>query len=467
MIPPLRAAITALLLLAAPAPLPEGTVVDRVVCGDDPARSYALYLPAGVAADPKRPRPILYLFDARGRGTLAAGLFAAGAAAHGFIVASSNDSRSDGPLDPNVTAMRSMWRDTHARFSIDDRRVYAGGFSGGARVATLMATTAPGTIAGVIGCGAGFHAPPRAAPKFVYYGTIGDRDFNFDEMRELDETLTKLAVPHHLEVFEGGHGWPPAETCGAALDWLDLRAQAAGLLPADPSVTERLRDRARQRGAAFENGGHLVAALDVYARAIADLRGRIDVSVLEAARDRLEASEDGRRARRAEKTRIAQDGAYRAGLNAVWAEIRSGEPPSLNRLVDELEIPRLRARVEKAPGSDDALAADRLLAGVFVQTDFYLVRGYRDEKNWARALLCLAIAAEARPASPDPWYNRASIEALSGRPERAIDALNAAVARGFDDADALSRDDDFAALRGTDAFRRLIARIKPAGPPPP
>ena len=445
--------------------LPEGVVVDRVVCRDDPARSYALVLPPGASSDPARKRPILYLFDARGRGALAAGLFAKAAAAHGWIVASSNDSRSDGPLDPNVTAMRSMWRDTHARFAIDERRVYAGGFSGGARVATLMATTAPGTIAGVVGCGAGFHAPPARAPDFVYYGAVGDRDFNFDEMRELDATLTRLGTAHHVEVFEGSHGWPPEDVCAAALDWFELRAQDSGTAPRDPAVAERMHGRARERGAAWERGGHLVAALDAYERGIADLRGRIDVSDLETARDRLASSDAGRRARAVERARIAADDAYRAKLTGIWAEIRSGDSMVLARLVEELEIPRLRARAQKEPGSDAALGAERLLAEIFVQTGFYLTRGYRDEKDWTRALLCLSIAAQARPASPGPWYDRAAIEAIAGRPDRAIESLNEAVARGFDDAAELAGDADFATLRGTEGYRRLVARLKP--PPPP
>src|SRR5262249_49112649 len=118
----------------------------------------------------------------------------------------------------------------------------------------------------------------------------------------------------------------------------------------------------------------------------------------------------------------------------------------------------------KAPGSDDALAAERLLAEVFVQTGYYLSNGYRGEKNWARALLCLSIAAETRPASPYPWYNRAAIEALAGRPERALEDLDEAFARGFVDGAALSKDDDFASLRGTEAFQQRLAKLKPAPP---
>ncbi|HWC65586.1 MAG TPA: hypothetical protein VG777_05855, partial [Thermoanaerobaculia bacterium] len=218
------AAAASALSAPAPAPFPRNVVVDRVVCADAPSQSYALVLPPGYAAGEKR-WPILYLFDARARGPLAARLFAPAAAREGFILASSNDTQSDGPLDPNVTAFRAMWRDTHARFAIDDRRVYAGGFSGGARVATLMASAAPGAVAGVIGCGAGFHKPPAGKPPFDWFGTVGNRDFNYDEMRDLDGALSRLGAPHHLEVFDGEHGWPPADVCDDAIAWMQWRAE--------------------------------------------------------------------------------------------------------------------------------------------------------------------------------------------------------------------------------------------------
>jgi predicted esterase len=444
---------------------PEGTVVDRVVCRDEPGQSYALYVPPGYAAAPRKRRPILYLFDARARGAKAARLFAEAAGREGFLLASSNNTQSDGALDPNVTALRALWRDTHARLAIDDRRVYAGGFSGGARVATLMATTAPGTIAGVIGCGAGFDRPIRAKPPFAYFGAVGDRDFNFDEMRQVDETLARLKAPHHVEVFAGEHGWPPPDVCALALEWMELQAGIAGSKPADPELVSRLRDAFAQRAEALERGGRTMSAIVEYERAIADFRGVAETSRLEVALAALDASPAGRAARRDERRRIADDDASRGRMNAVWAEIKSGEPLPLARLVEELEIPRLRARAGGHPSSEDALAADRLLAEIFVQTGFYLPRGYRGQQNYARALLCVSVAAATRPDSPYPWYERAALEALSGEKSGAIESLEAAVSRGYADAAELERDDDFASLRNSVRFRTLVARLKSAPAP--
>src|SRR5689334_24443157 len=177
----LALALLLLPLAAAAQELPRGRIVERVPVQADPSLSYTLYLPT--AYRPDRAWPILYIFDDRLDGAHAAEIFRAGAERHGYILASSDNTISDGPMEPNIKALRAMWADTHARFAVDDRRVYEAGFSGTVRFAIHMALTAPGSIAGVVASAAGF--PPGAKPArdtpFLYYGGVGERDFNYYE----------------------------------------------------------------------------------------------------------------------------------------------------------------------------------------------------------------------------------------------------------------------------------------------
>jgi len=105
---------------------------------DDP---YQLFLPSNY--DARKSWPIVYALDARGNAEEALQPFRAAADELGFIIASSYKSASDTSNEPNITAMREMWKDTQAKVSIDDKRVYIAGFSGTVRSAVLLALAAP------------------------------------------------------------------------------------------------------------------------------------------------------------------------------------------------------------------------------------------------------------------------------------------------------------------------------------
>ena len=63
------------------------------------------------------------------------------------------------------------------------------------------------------------------------------------------------------------------------------------------------------------------------------------------------------------------------------------------------------------------------------------------------------------PASATAWYNLACSLALTGQPDDAFAALDKAVALGYDDAEWMRDDDDFAAIKDDPRFVRLLARL--------
>jgi dienelactone hydrolase len=146
----------------ASADFPRGQVVEKVVAAKTPGQSYALYLPSTYT--PERLWPVLYMLDARNNALVPIERFRAAAERFGWILVSSYNSRSDTRVDPNSAAMTAMWNDAVTRLSIDGRRVYVTGFSGGARAAVDVAYALPGRVTGVIGAGAGF-ADSQAAVK--------------------------------------------------------------------------------------------------------------------------------------------------------------------------------------------------------------------------------------------------------------------------------------------------------------
>ena len=453
---PLLALVAVLVRGAEPS---AGTLTERVVCRDRPDQAYALYVPAGATSG--KPAPILYLLDARGRALLPIERFRAAADSFGWILASSYNSRSDTKDDPNTPALQAMWRDTHARLAIDPRRAYVGGFSGGARAAAALAAQAPREIAGVVACGAGL-ADGTAPSGFPvpYFGTCGDRDFNYEEMRALDAALGKAKSPHRIAFFDGGHDWPPPEVADRAIAWLELQAMRSGARRRDEALAARRLADEVAAAAALENAGDPAGAWRRYAEAAEDFRSLADTGPAAAKAEALGRSDAVRKALRDEVRRDDRD---RAELRRLAERLRTAakdpEIPPAATLAAALGIPALRSRA--AGGSpEERLSAERLLANLRVETGFYLPEEMLARGDAAHARLMLEVAVEIDPEEPRVYYNLASAEARSGRTRPALRELDRAVAKGFRQFDRLEEDPDFARLREDPEFRRWLAAAR-------
>lgn len=202
--------------------LPRGQIIDSVQCVAAPSQSYALYLPSNYSPD--RPWNLILAFDPRAQGRKPVEQYQAAAEKYGYIVAGSHNSRN-GPPDVSLTAAQAMWSDVGKRFSINPKRIYTAGFSGGARIAMKVALDSD-QIAGVIASSAGF--PPghrRSDLRFPVFGTAGTEDFNYLEMRQLDQ---QLKSPHRVVIFEGGHQWLPSSLAVEAIEWMESQAARPG-----------------------------------------------------------------------------------------------------------------------------------------------------------------------------------------------------------------------------------------------
>jgi predicted Zn-dependent protease len=63
------------------------------------------------------------------------------------------------------------------------------------------------------------------------------------------------------------------------------------------------------------------------------------------------------------------------------------------------------------------------------------------------------------PDSPTAWYNLACSLALTNQPSDAFAALEKAIALGYDDAEWMQDDADFAPIRDDPRFARLLAQL--------
>jgi len=449
-------ALIALLLLplsSAAQDFPKGRF-EKVVIQADPSQSYVLYLPN--AYRPDRKWPILYVLDARSNGLEAGKRFLAGAERYGFIVASSNNSFSDGEREPNIVAMRAMWADTHYRLAVDTRRVYVAGFSGTVRFACQRAIAAPGTIEGVIGAGAAFpfETKPTKDTTFLYYGTVGDRDFNYYEVLDLADDMTDLGLQHRIEVWPGPHAWMPEELATRALGWLELQAMRKGLREKDAALVQALWAEDLARARALE-ATDLPEAHRLYARMADDYRGLAEAEALNEIAvqvSRIAAMDAFKQERKIRQERNLRDKQYLA------AAPKAMSTSDLAQALKDLRIEELKKQAKSAdPG--ESLSAKRLLNTLSGQTAFYLPRMFTQTGNHDRALFVLSIAAEINPDGSWIWYEIAAAHARKGSKKKALESLRKAVEKGWTDLPSLEAEPAFAALRQEKGYRELMAEV--------
>lgn len=223
-------------LLFAVAMLARGQLVENVACAADPAQTYTLYLPSTYSAD--RRYPLLFVFDPRGQATEAAELFRPGAEEEGWIVMSANGTRSDTDPSINDRPVRALLGEI-GRYSVDEHRLYAAGFSGTANVAWFLGQQRH--LAGVIASGPPWidQLDPAHAP-FAYWAAAGNTDINYADAKRIDRELARYGHPHHLEIFDGPHEWMPQALATRAIEWMEHPSN-------EPAAKETAADRYEQR----------------------------------------------------------------------------------------------------------------------------------------------------------------------------------------------------------------------------
>jgi len=205
--------------------LKKGVVLDSIMVSDSIPESFALYLPKNFKTTESW--PVVFIYNTEGKSKRALGLFASAAEKHGYVLAASNNVHDSLSISKNVLISNRMFNTVFTILPIKSERIYTAGFSGGARLASVIPTFV-GNIRGVISCGSPVANTEVLSSKrpFHFIGIVGDKDFNYPEMLSLEIILNKLKFPNQLLVFDGGHDWPSVEFLSKALEYFTLTSMA-------------------------------------------------------------------------------------------------------------------------------------------------------------------------------------------------------------------------------------------------
>jgi tetratricopeptide (TPR) repeat protein len=360
-------------------------------------------------------------------------------------------------------AVTALVQDTAARFSIDSRRVYATGFSGGARVAANIAMSCRGCIAGVFAQGAGLPAGARdAAPlDAAWFAAAGERDMNYPELFQLEQELGKRGARHRLRVFAGGHEWAPPAVWSEAVEWFELLAMRDGSRPRDAALVTSLFEATSARAAGFQGGGEPLDERRELGGIVRDFEGLADTAPARRRLEELDASRAYRKALDREREAIAEQARVTSGLGGELFELAQasgggGHAETLQRA--KRDANELKGTLATAQETGRRLVYERALSQVYIQAMEAAREALRQDRTGS-ALELFEIAGTLRPEAPPPQVGRAQAQAAAGRRQEAVLALRHAVELGLSPPELtriLESNDAFAKLRDDPELRSLV-----------
>ncbi len=438
--------------------LQPGVILPKVTTAKQADQSYALYLPENYSA--AKQWPIIYVFEPGARGRVPVELLKDAAERYGYIVAASNNSRN-GPWKLESEAAEAVFHDSHARLSIDERRIYFAGFSGGARVAATVAQRCK-CSAGVILAGAAFEPDAKDNQNaFPVFSAVGSLDFNYGEMIALNDALAKFKSPHFLRRFEGPHQWPPAAVYDEALAWLRLQAMKSGREPRDDGFISSQFKLESRRAEQLENSEPFAAWFE-YRQAAETFDGLKDVAPLLARQKSLESAKAVTDAAKHEKQEIKEQQELTASIYGALGALATRDPdnnsaPAAARNDVRQQILALKNRADHEKRPDKSRVLKRALAGVFV-TAMESGRGRMDVNDSRGAEGYFELATAADPDSVWALSSMAVAQASDGDKKAAFESLHRLKEKWNEHqafSDWLNGQAAFSKMRDTQEFRSL------------
>jgi pimeloyl-ACP methyl ester carboxylesterase len=435
-------------------------VTDSVRCRDAPGQNYALYIP--VNYDNKRSWPVILIFDPAARGKTGISTFIEAGRKYGFILACSNNSRN-GPLGENFTSAEAMLRDVGERFTVDQRRIYVAGFSGGSRFATAFAVKDK-KVSGVIGCGAGLvndrNYLPSGSSGFIYYGLAGTRDMNYIEMRDLPEFFTNhTRVISYFRSFAGGHQWPESCFIEEAVEWLNVQAMNSSIIPADKRFLSEIENKTQNLINSEMADGNLTDAMMYMKFASRDFHGTPFASrINDLINDSEKTTEYHNAVRKWNRIILSEKAKRETYLKYMDEILNSGSIQDSASVWWKIEV-RTLLRLRDKGNPENSQMASRLLNFVSILCYEQGALYYRNNL-FAKAAFLFEICTISDSENQNNYYNLARSLAGQGKVRESVEALSEAIDHGFNSRRTVESDPALGKIRADPRYKVLILKMK-------
>jgi hypothetical protein len=206
----------------------------------------------------------------------------------------------------------------------------------------------------------------------------GHVDFNFMEVKKIDQDLARTSNPHRVEFFDGGHQWPPPDLVTRAFAWMEIVAMKDGRRSRDQDLARTLLGEDMTRAGELEQRGLLTEAWRSYGAIASSYSGVIDASEAERRRHNLEAGDRFKTAQKIEERADRRERDQAVALGRVLTRLTADDVPLAAELRSRLNVDTL-VKTSRGEGYD-AESAARSLALMRIQLST-IAREMRDRHD--------------------------------------------------------------------------------------
>ncbi len=419
-------------------------IIEQVVCKNDATQSYALYIPSN-----NKTNAIIYFFDPHSDGAQPLKNYKALADAYNFILIGSNNSKNGNDWQTTENIWQNLFNDTQSRLTFNRSRVYACGFSGGAKVASYIAlhhTEVKAVIAG----GAGLpDETPAGNFNFSFTGIAGKGDMNMTDLVALNNDLDKTQTKHRIILFNGKHEWSPAGTMNIAFAGLEFDAMRNNVIPKNDLLVNTYTSNSKKRIDSSINKNDWIQASNECTLSVNMLDGITDVNWFNEKNNSIINNPAYKNQLQQQQALFTIEQNKKAEYNA---QFQQGDMNYWNKTINDLNT---RSKTTTAEGA----MYQRLLA--YLSLAFYSISNQLVNSNQNKdAEYFVTLYTLADPTNSEAWYFSAILDARNNNATATTNHLLKAVANGFNDEKRMLQQPEFQTLQPPISFTEIEAKMK-------
>jgi hypothetical protein len=425
-----------------------GKVHEKLPCSMDAQLHFACYAPQNFNANQKF--PVLVLFDPHGDPLVPIEKYKSLADYFGYILVSSYDSKNGNGKEQTAHIIQVMAQTIYEQLPVDSNRIYAGGFSGGGRIASLMAFSKVG-IQGLVTCGAGF---PRQNwtnyPPNVICAIALDGDMNLPEISSMQLNNESLEGRYFPVRYKGIHEWPSAAIFKEAFLAFDAVAMRDKYMEQSISIAQRLNIdyiKIERENKYRENLIWMVSYLERRMKAMQPFE---NIDTLKMTYAQILNSPTYQQQIQQEQQLIKDEEGIKKDFyvamgkqDTVWWKLQMDQ---LHNSISVAKSPLKKAQLQRINAA--------LSLACYMNLDKTLKANVRESYVYLSALYRMI-----DPDNSEAWFLATIVACKEQNKGKALEYLQIAIANGFNDRDRIASTTEFNSLLAEPLFNEILNKI--------